>query len=228
MLSPKRMRRCRAARAVVSTRAARRLTDVAPLDPAHPMPLADALRVQAKVCRQMGAPFYSALSERLAGDVAAGGPTATLLAAHRMTTVEAAVPLRLLGGVHRLVLAGLAPELSVHFPSTGGDGDAEGAWPALRALLAGAPRSSAGSWSSPGTPVFPYASSSWGRARACTCASTGTGTKPTGWASAIPRRRCAFSTCGTPAARRSRRGSWSPTVAGAIARRSTRPPTRAA
>src|SRR5579875_3165491 len=139
MLSPKRMRRCRAARAVVSTRAARRLTDVAPLDPAHPMPLADALRVQAKVCRQMGAPFYSALSERLAGDVDAGGPTATLLAAHRMTTVEAAVPLRLLGGVHRLVLAGLAPELSVHFPSTGGDGDAEAAWPALRALLADPP-----------------------------------------------------------------------------------------
>ena len=35
-----------------------------------------------------------------------------------------ALALRLLGGVHRMVLAGDAPDLARHYPSTGGDGDA--------------------------------------------------------------------------------------------------------
>jgi len=38
---------------------------------------------------------------------------------------EAAYVLRLLGGVHRMVLSGAAPDVAAHFPSTGGDGDCE-------------------------------------------------------------------------------------------------------
>ena len=40
-----------------------------------------------------------------------------------------ALPLRLMGGVHRLVLDGRAPALEAHYPSVGGDGDAVAAWP---------------------------------------------------------------------------------------------------
>jgi hypothetical protein len=39
--------------------------------------------------------------------------------------------LRLFGGLHRLALEGGAPALAAHLPSTGGDGDADAAWPAL-------------------------------------------------------------------------------------------------
>jgi hypothetical protein len=39
--------------------------------------------------------------------------------------------------VHRIVLSGQAPNLERHYPSTGGDGDAEAAWPTARELIAG-------------------------------------------------------------------------------------------
>jgi hypothetical protein len=43
-----------------------------------------------------------------------------------------ALPLRVLGAVHRLVLAGQAPALAAHYPSAGGRFEPEGAWRALR------------------------------------------------------------------------------------------------
>ena len=42
-----------------------------------------------------------------------------------------AVPLRLLGGLHRLALDGRAPALRRWYPSTGGHWDAEAAWPEI-------------------------------------------------------------------------------------------------
>ena len=54
-----------------------------------------------------------------------GGAGAALLAPHADAQFGDAFPLRLLGGVHRMVLAGEAPELAAHFASAGGDGDAE-------------------------------------------------------------------------------------------------------
>jgi hypothetical protein len=83
----------------------------------------------------MGSPFYADLLERMADDVVAGGPVGRFLAGHLDSSWEEAVPLRFLGGVHRLVLAGQAPELAARFPSVGGDGDAAAAWPALLAAL---------------------------------------------------------------------------------------------
>ena len=52
---------------------------------------------------------------------------------------EAAYILRLLGGLHRMVLSGEAPRLARHYPSVGGDGDAPAAMAAMRELLADPP-----------------------------------------------------------------------------------------
>ena len=98
--------------------------------------LVNLLRGHAWYCREAGSPFYAALMEHMAEDVDAGGPTPALIApdAH---DAGAVYRLRVLAGVHRLVLAGDAPELARHFPTTGGDGDAGAAWPIIRELLAG-------------------------------------------------------------------------------------------
>ena len=56
-----------------------------------------------------------------------------------MKPLSDAYPLRLLGGAHRLALSGAAPEYARHLPSTGGDGDLDAAFDALRALVAAAP-----------------------------------------------------------------------------------------
>ncbi len=42
-----------------------------------------------------------------------------------------ALPLRLMGAIHRIVLAGQAPGLAAHYPSAGGSFEPEGAWRAL-------------------------------------------------------------------------------------------------
>ncbi len=93
------------------------------------------IRTYQLACNGMGSPFYGDMLERMAGDVAAGGPVGRFLAGHLESTYEDAVPLRFLGGVHRLVLAGRASELAARFPSVGGDGDAAAAWPDVLAAL---------------------------------------------------------------------------------------------
>ena len=93
--------------------------------------LVRVIRIYELACNSMGSPFYGQLLDRMAVDVAAGGPVGRFLASHLDSTYEEAVPLRLLGGLHRLVLSGHAPELAARFPSVGGDGDAARAWPAL-------------------------------------------------------------------------------------------------
>jgi hypothetical protein len=97
--------------------------------------LVGVIRIYEIACNSMGSPFYGELLRRLADDVAAGGPVGRFLGDHLDSTYEDAVPLRFLGGIHRLVLAGQAPELAARFPSVGGDGDAAAAWPALLAAL---------------------------------------------------------------------------------------------
>ena len=61
------------------------------------------------------------------------GPWSSPSPVRRSTTRTS---LRLLGGLHYVVLGGDEPELAAHYPSTGGDGDAAAAWPRIRALLA--------------------------------------------------------------------------------------------
>jgi hypothetical protein len=48
----------------------------------------------------------------------------------------AALALRMMGAVHRLVLLDELPELAPHYPSSGGDGDPEAAWPIFKQALA--------------------------------------------------------------------------------------------
>jgi hypothetical protein len=101
--------------------------------------LTENLRLQAVGCEYLGSPFYAALLELMARDAEAGGPVLTLLGPHAEEGFGAAYPIRLLGGVHRMVLGGEAPALAAHFVTTGGDGDADAVWPAYRDLLAAQP-----------------------------------------------------------------------------------------
>ena len=98
-------------------------------------PLVDVIRIYQLACSGMGSPFYADLLERMADDVIVGGPVGRFLVDQLDSSYEDAVPLRFLGGVHRLVLAEQAPDLVARFPSVGGDGDAAAAWPALLSAL---------------------------------------------------------------------------------------------
>ncbi len=99
-------------------------------------PLIAQLDGHVEVARRVGSPFYSVLLERMRDDVRVGGPTRAALRGRERDRVDEWDAFRLLAGVHRIVLTGHAPELAKHYPSTGGDGDAEAAWPAVRELIA--------------------------------------------------------------------------------------------
>ena len=99
-------------------------------------PLIAQLDGHVEVARRVGSPFYAVLLERMRDDVRVGGPTRAALRGRERDRVDEWDAFRLLAGVHRIVLTGQAPELAKHYPSTGGDGDAEAAWPAVRELIA--------------------------------------------------------------------------------------------
>jgi hypothetical protein len=95
------------------------------------------LAENADVARLSPSPFYARLLEHMADDVRADGPTWTLLEAYATEPATEYFPFRALAGVHYEVLAGERPALAAHFPSVGGDGDADAAWPQVREVLAG-------------------------------------------------------------------------------------------
>ncbi len=97
--------------------------------------LAGRLRRQAGWCAELGSPFYASLLESAAADVDAGGATLEALTGFESEEGSAALALRLMGAVHRLVLEGRVPRLEPHYPSVGGDGDAAAAWPPFRDAL---------------------------------------------------------------------------------------------
>ena len=70
------------------------------------------LRQQAHDCRVFGSPLYGDLLDAAAADLRVGGPTAAVLEGHLTKPGPSAVGLRMLGGVHALVLSGQAPELA--------------------------------------------------------------------------------------------------------------------
>ena len=96
----------------------------------HALPF--RLRWQAGWCDRLGSPLYGELMRRAADDAEAGGPVAAALAGHERDSLESMLQLRLMGAVHRLALSGRAPDLAAAYPSCGGDGDPERAWPAFR------------------------------------------------------------------------------------------------
>jgi len=101
--------------------------------------LAQRFEFQAVACEALGSSLYAGLLNCAAGDLRAGGPTAGVLDGHREAPGRSALALRMLGGVHALVLTGRAPELARFYPSAGGRSDpgpgADLAWPALRQVL---------------------------------------------------------------------------------------------
>ncbi|WP_460843410.1 DUF2332 domain-containing protein [Nocardioides marmoraquaticus] len=94
-----------------------------------------ALREQARGCAALGSPMYAALLDRLADDLAAGGPTARVLAGHEDDPGPSALALRLLGSVHRLVLERRAGAVATYYPSVGGTWDDDAGSAAVVALL---------------------------------------------------------------------------------------------
>lgn len=85
--------------------------------------MADAIEHQIAGCEHLGSPLYARLLRELLADHRAGGITAELLDGRSDRPIHDAVPLRLLGAVHRVVLRGEAPELAEVYPSAGGRDD---------------------------------------------------------------------------------------------------------
>lgn len=79
-----------------------------------------ALVEQARACAQGGSKMYERLFTDLANDYADNGRTYALLAGRSARPIHDAIPLRLAGALHRVVLAGKDARLARHYPSVGG------------------------------------------------------------------------------------------------------------
>ncbi|AHH17066.1 hypothetical protein NONO_c22700 [Nocardia nova SH22a] len=103
------------------------------------MDLVSQFELQAKACDKLGSPLYGSLLRDIARDIGAGGPCAAVLSGYEEIGFDAALPLRLLAGVHALVLSGGATDLAPFYPSSGAavrPRDPEEAWiPFRRAVL---------------------------------------------------------------------------------------------
>jgi hypothetical protein len=87
------------------------------------------LRFQSAACAQLGSPLYADLLARSATDLDADGPTVDLLRGHEDDPGSSALALRLMGAVHRLVLAGDLPQLAALYANP--QRDAEQTWAAF-------------------------------------------------------------------------------------------------
>ncbi|MFD1826036.1 MULTISPECIES: DUF2332 domain-containing protein [Mumia] len=96
-----------------------------------------AFRRQAEICASLGSPMYGDLIGALADDLAGGGPTKDVLGplADDGAAPPVLLALRLVGGLHRLVLDDEVPALAASYPSVGGVWDRDVAWPHVRAAL---------------------------------------------------------------------------------------------
>jgi hypothetical protein len=96
----------------------------------------EAFQVQAMACGTLGSPLYAELLARCLENLRAGGWLADLLDDWRGHPLPDALPLRLLGAVHRLVLDGETPALAAHYPSAGGTPRWPEVWEAFVAVVA--------------------------------------------------------------------------------------------
>ncbi len=83
-------------------------------------PMLNALLAQANACASIGSTMYERLFVDLAADYADNGRTYALLAGRSARPIHDAIPLRLAGALHRIVLSGRDPRLARHYPSVGG------------------------------------------------------------------------------------------------------------
>jgi hypothetical protein len=97
--------------------------------------MVERIRQQADACDELGSPMYGELLRLVADDNELGGQTVPVLRGHEDDPGPSALALRLLGSVHRLVLAGAVPELAVFYPSVGGEWDPVFGWDAFQQVL---------------------------------------------------------------------------------------------
>lgn len=97
--------------------------------------LSRAFRVQSSICMRQGAPFYADLLERAAQDVEEDGAVARVVAGWPGDPVRDWIALRVMAGVHQLVLAGGLDELAAHYPTAGGRPTWPDAWRLFRAAV---------------------------------------------------------------------------------------------
>jgi hypothetical protein len=94
---------------------------------------------QARGCAELGSPLYAGLLRLAAEDLRDGGPCAAAVAGYEQAPGPDAIALRLLGGVHALVLTGRAPGLAAHYPSAGGVAEParlDACWQEFRVVVA--------------------------------------------------------------------------------------------
>lgn len=91
--------------------------------------LREAGELQSRLCRDNGSPTYSAIIDKIVRGLNGHGEIAELLRGEPRDPVGSALYLRLLGSVHRLVLADEANPLRAYFPSVGGVANPEKAVP---------------------------------------------------------------------------------------------------
>lgn len=96
----------------------------------------EAFRLQAQFSAEFGSPLYGELLRRCADDIAQGGALARLLDGWEGKPMPDALPMRLFGAVHRLVLDGAAPALAAHYATVGGTPRWPDAWEAFRDVIA--------------------------------------------------------------------------------------------
>jgi hypothetical protein len=97
----------------------------------------DSVRFQQQSCGKLHSQFYADLFECALADCDADVPFWNVLDAWVGNPMTALLPLRILGAIHDLVLAGRAPQLAPHYPRPGisDSGDVQSAWVPLNELI---------------------------------------------------------------------------------------------
>lgn len=92
--------------------------------------LAERFRAHGRALRASRAPspLYAELLQRMADDWDAGGVVREICRGWERAPTGSVVQLRLLGGLHRIVLRGDAPALAAYYPTAGGTQGPDGVW----------------------------------------------------------------------------------------------------
>jgi len=106
--------------------------------PCAPEALAAAFSRQASHCAALGSSLWAEAATLIAEDILRAGAFFRILEDWEGDPAQDNLPLRLLGGLHYVALAGLAPDLAARLPSTGG-GPGMDLAPALLAAIAAKP-----------------------------------------------------------------------------------------
>lgn len=83
-------------------------------------PIPEAFEAQIRACASLGSTVAVQALSALADNYLSEGPVHRLMARRFERPIHDAAPLRILAGLHRLVLQGMTPTLARHFPTVGG------------------------------------------------------------------------------------------------------------